>query len=372
MQPVYLMNNQTGFVNKVNSMMDHVWDGFYTGQKHKSMFPMLIDADGFYYLEYTGTPPQKMRYALHGTDGQVKIRVYYWNAGSYAVSVKGKTVDPTEWDADLGTASELTGYKGCGENRYVGVENYLEFILTAGCEIHVTPVDAILCNVRLEWTLDEFYSSGGTTSFTDRVSAALGIHASQIKIVAVYEGSVVVDYIIQAESEALSDITQLRRDSQKLSKLISANSTDLFGAPILGSTMDGSNDDSRIKTELVGVPFVMIEPEPEPAVTPLIKNDTEPAKTNETDSNNGTTDGTTLTPTDKPFERQPDSVEEEPSKIIYVFIVGTTTAVIGLVFGCVMIVLWRSKKKSLPESEASNPSDNNNLQVPHTEENLKV
>jgi hypothetical protein len=53
-----------------------------------------------------------------------------------------------------------------------------------------------MCNVRLEWTLAEFYSTGGVTSFTDRVAGALGIHASTIKTVAVYQGSVVVDYFI--------------------------------------------------------------------------------------------------------------------------------------------------------------------------------
>jgi len=46
--------------------------------------------------------------------------------------------------------------------------------------------------VRMDWTLDEFYSNGGVTSFANRVAAALGIHVSTIKVVAVYEGSVVV------------------------------------------------------------------------------------------------------------------------------------------------------------------------------------
>lgn len=54
----------------------------------------------------------------------------------------------------------------------------------------------------MEWTMDEFYSAGGTTSFADRVSAALGIHASQIKIVAVYKGSVVVDYLVTVDPES--------------------------------------------------------------------------------------------------------------------------------------------------------------------------
>lgn len=68
--------------------------------------------------------------------------------------------------------------KGCGENRFVGVENFLEFILTPYCEISVKPLDSIYSNVRMQWTMSEFYASGGTTSFADRVAGALGIEAS--------------------------------------------------------------------------------------------------------------------------------------------------------------------------------------------------
>lgn len=80
----------------------------------------------------------------------------------------------------------------------MGVDNYLEFWLEAGCEVTVQPVDAIKCNVRLQWTLSEFYAKGGVVSFTDRVAAALGIQAYQIKTVAVYVGSVIVNYYITA------------------------------------------------------------------------------------------------------------------------------------------------------------------------------
>lgn len=31
MQPVYISLNGTAMANKLNSMMDHVWDGFYSG-----------------------------------------------------------------------------------------------------------------------------------------------------------------------------------------------------------------------------------------------------------------------------------------------------------------------------------------------------
>jgi hypothetical protein len=46
--------------NKLNSMMDHTWDGFYTGQIRLSRFPGLIDGDkGVYNLTYTGAPAKK-------------------------------------------------------------------------------------------------------------------------------------------------------------------------------------------------------------------------------------------------------------------------------------------------------------------------
>jgi len=31
MQPIYVAKQETEMSNKLNSMMDHVWDGFYSG-----------------------------------------------------------------------------------------------------------------------------------------------------------------------------------------------------------------------------------------------------------------------------------------------------------------------------------------------------
>jgi len=49
--------------------------------------------------------------------------------------------------------------------------------------------------------MDEFYADGGTTRFADRIAAALGIHASTIKVVAVYKGSVVVEFFVTPEDD---------------------------------------------------------------------------------------------------------------------------------------------------------------------------
>lgn len=242
--PTFVTSDETGFVNKVNIQMDHMWDGFYTGQKHKSQMTSMLESDRNYTIEYTGTPYKHMRYQYHGDVGQIKLRILYWDAGSYHVYVDNKKIDYTPWDEVAGRPQELSGYSGCGENRYVGVDNFLEFILTPGCTVTVKPVDAILTNVRMQWTMAEFYDKGGVTSFVDRVSAALGIHASRIKVVAVYKGSVVVDYNIEAdvqEDGTEEAIVQLRRTERKLKTLLTDESSadSIFGAPVLSASSSG-------------------------------------------------------------------------------------------------------------------------------------
>lgn len=61
--------------------------------------------------------------------------------------------------------------------------------------------------VRMEWTMAEFFSGGGTTQFIDRVAGSLGIHASTIKMVSIYEGSVVLNYDITADDSSDAQTT---------------------------------------------------------------------------------------------------------------------------------------------------------------------
>jgi len=57
--------------------------------------------------------------------------------------------------------------------------------------------------VRMEWSVKDFFAAGGTTSFMDRLAGSLGIHASTIKMVSVYEGSLVVNYeVIEPTGDA--------------------------------------------------------------------------------------------------------------------------------------------------------------------------
>lgn len=57
----------------------------------------------------------------------------------------------------------------------------------------------------MKWTLTEFFASGGATRFVDRLASVLGLHSSQIKMVSVYEGSLVLDYNILPATQSTDD-----------------------------------------------------------------------------------------------------------------------------------------------------------------------
>ena len=182
-QPIYIQNFDHGFNNKLNSYMDHCWDGFYTCQKRRSRFPTLVyQGWDFYNIEYTGTPPNNQDFRLFGKAGSpgFLVSIKYPNAGAYQIfDSNNKPVMHTDWDHSIKTWAKPTG-KFCGEFRYEGVINRLEFWINTGCKLYVRPRDAIMLAIRLEFTMDEFFTKGGITTFTDRMAGVLGIHRADL------------------------------------------------------------------------------------------------------------------------------------------------------------------------------------------------
>lgn len=218
-QPVFLKNADTGFNNTVNAMMDHIWDTFYTGQKRLARFPTALLTGQDYELEFSGTPPNTIRITLDARTGGTKIRIPYPVAGSYQVGKSDPTqvvteqnpreytrIDNNAWDDNISAQGEITKTAGCGENRFVGVVNYLEFWIEPGCDLQITPKDSIQAKVRMDWTMAEFFADGGTTRFVDRLAGSLGIASHRIKVVSIYEGSVVVDFAIEEEEVATTTV----------------------------------------------------------------------------------------------------------------------------------------------------------------------
>ena len=62
------------------------------------------------------------------------IQIHYLKTGSFKViDIDGDVIEPNDFDDSIGQPAELSDRGICGENRFVGVENYLEFYLGRNC-----------------------------------------------------------------------------------------------------------------------------------------------------------------------------------------------------------------------------------------------
>jgi len=126
--------------NKLNSMMDHVWDGFYSGQIRMSRFGSIFEGSrrSVYDLTFTGTPAKKMRFLLNGLSRTMgaTIRIAYPGAESRSIVKDGSIVQPNQWNDDIQMYDEVK-QSYCGENRYIGVQNILEFYITVNCTLFI-------------------------------------------------------------------------------------------------------------------------------------------------------------------------------------------------------------------------------------------
>lgn len=233
MQPIYYKQEGTKIKNKLNAFMDHAWDGFYTSQKRIQMFPGLVDATpgNVYEVEFTGSPAKNMKFALRSANPEARmtVKIYYPSAQSRQIFKNGKYIPFNQWDKSINQYGAISEKQECGENRYIGVKNILEFAISGGCELEIRPRNAIQSMVRMEWTMEEFYATGGTTTFLDRLAGSLGIHASTIKIVSVYQGSLVINYEITTPDDDQSTLNAIQADMEDK---FATNKIDL-GAPIL-------------------------------------------------------------------------------------------------------------------------------------------
>lgn len=206
----------------------------------------------------------------------VTIRIKYTYARAYIIKdYYGKEIKANGWDASISAPSMIKG-SFCGENRYVGVLNILEFHLRKNCTINIEPIDSIQTSIRLNWTMNEFFADGGTTKFADRLAASLGIKAANIKIVSVYMGSVIVDSQILEDSEGtLQKSGGIDQVSTALSTKLSSGNVNL-GAEILSVSVKTTKATAKATaTDSAAPPKIVVG-------SPDVNTKTDGASTNST------------------------------------------------------------------------------------------
>ena len=110
--------------------------------------------------------------------------------------------------------------------------NKLQFWIEPGCTLFVVPRDAIMLSIRLEWTVKEFFEEDGIGVFTDRMAAALGIHKADLKVVQVYEGSVIIQFEVMTEEGEENPEQALKEIEEKFQAVV-PELGETLGAPII-------------------------------------------------------------------------------------------------------------------------------------------
>ena len=139
----------------------------------------------------------------------------------------------------------------------------------------------------MDWTMSEFFADGGTTRFVDRLASSLGIASHRIKVVSIYEGSVVVDFAIESEEPAttttdstgatvaLSDEAIAAKQAEAAAALAAVKSTLVtqassgtlsIGAPVMG--LEATNDTGA--SELLAGDPIPAAPSKNPDVSSLV------------------------------------------------------------------------------------------------------
>lgn len=83
--PIKITNPTINSLTSLNTFMDHIWDGFYTGQLRLSRWPALIQTGtgSNHTIYYSSTPPNSQRFWLQSEYAGTKIIIKYPKAGAY-------------------------------------------------------------------------------------------------------------------------------------------------------------------------------------------------------------------------------------------------------------------------------------------------
>jgi len=176
-----------------------------------------------------------MNYKLVSHQQGIRVQVRYDYTNSFAVVINGNIIPELEFSDSLRAVPNLEG-NYCGENKYIPVDNHLQFSITHGCELQVVPRDTIKASIRMQWTLTEFFAAGGSTYFVDRLAASLGIHEANLKVARVYEGSVIVEFEIREESDDGENELDLEEIQATLEERINQKTLDM-GVHIISASV---------------------------------------------------------------------------------------------------------------------------------------
>lgn len=114
----------------------------------------------------------------------------------------------------------------CGSNKFFYQNYTVHFVVTAdkNCQVRVSLTNSIQLTARFSMDINDFFAQDGQTKFIDRMCAVLGIEdTSRLKIVGIYNGSVIVHAFIDEIRNTTTDNATLNDNSEQKSSINELN-----------------------------------------------------------------------------------------------------------------------------------------------------
>ena len=177
-------------------------------------------------MSYASQPPSDSVYQIQkrllpngNPNDWVVIRIYFPVPNAVLIRVTNTTMNNqfvTGFKKFNGVYPDLTTMGGiCGANYFDYEKNIVAFVVNGknNCQVRVTLASYVQLTIRLSTDIATFYSNDGEFSVLSKIIALLGIDPSQVKVVGVRSGSVILDFAVLS--------SQINNDT-----VVSSNSSD--------------------------------------------------------------------------------------------------------------------------------------------------
>jgi hypothetical protein len=409
--PVLVESYKDNFSNKVNGYMDHDCEVGYPSFKKTPVHGSLITFNKNYKITFTGSVPSPIKimmfdhlYPLSPIKKAI-FQIKYPQPQTIVVFKNGVEIKTKMWKPseviDLTSSSSMV----CGDSKWTPVENILEFVVTneKDCDLLLKQVNSLQMSIRLDITVEDFYSKGTGNQLIYNIAAILGIPIEQIRITGVGRGSSIAyttilekvpssnDDVIPPPKETATSQINSNNDNSALKsngKLDLSKSKSFILSSIDRGTLKMPAALLDIKSEVVSA-IRTTEPINTSATnnnnpTTTLNNDSnttqptipQPSNNNtivQPSNNNSTTENpkvpeTILPPTDIPKKDQ----AEEKDYSMLIIILSITIPLFIIVCGIIVFIIHRhnlknSKHSPIPEKSKDNVSRS---KIVNTENNL--
>ena len=194
----------------LNQWREWKWEGPEPLNMRLSRFSGIIELNSTVTMKFETTVPEELKFKLQKGRSDVDyaiVKIYYERPNRVEVwnLMNGTFVKPYRVDQNVDLSTKINE---CGANIYDPDQRTIQFVITNNqdCKLKVRTVNSVKVSLRMDSTIEDFYSNDGEALFVDKIAAFLNIDASRIRIVNVLKGSVIVNFDV-VENKNLTNST---------------------------------------------------------------------------------------------------------------------------------------------------------------------